>query len=414
MSTLSDNFHNLMPLNRKERFYTGTVLPGIICSEKFRYLNRFLQLIPGFQEELRITPDPGRNNIIFQTEYSFKESLVEEHHRETFQGTFQTKDTPDLVILITEPELYLFVCEAKVFSNCAPSELQQQLMNQEWFIDTMTENLQITPDHCFHFALVPEKSLPNKAMITYPVVYWEEVLAAYHDLQNHEYFFNVLMIAMEKYDALRSFSGNQSLSYGKNMEKKLTGLQIVELLKQGKNFFVGRNGGLYGDKLQTDIETGGWKSFPYEVNTSVASPPNRNWFSAIDFVKAIKENSMEESIDTNNTSTQNLLGQEMDEWHFSHLGEEYFLEMAQTAGCGRTWDAKIKTVYIGKTGKAYKAKLFGRDVKPNWSVILEDNRKYKYGQATKYKLENGLFDTSSCKQYLWSEIRDYFLNHKRS
>lgn len=34
----------LLPLNRKERFYTGTVLPAILAADGFAYLDRFLAL----------------------------------------------------------------------------------------------------------------------------------------------------------------------------------------------------------------------------------------------------------------------------------------------------------------------------------------------------------------------------------
>src|SRR6185312_6165083 len=37
-------FDSSLPLNRKERFYTGTVLPMLIASDGFMHLNRFLRL----------------------------------------------------------------------------------------------------------------------------------------------------------------------------------------------------------------------------------------------------------------------------------------------------------------------------------------------------------------------------------
>jgi hypothetical protein len=40
-------------------------------------------------------------------------------------------------------------------------------------------------------------------------------------------------------------------------------------------------------------------------------------------------------------------------WHFSHLGEGYFLDVAQILGFGRKWAAPIQIIYIGKLGVAY-------------------------------------------------------------
>jgi len=36
----------LLPLNRKEKYYTGTVLPGIICADNFAHFSHFTRLLP--------------------------------------------------------------------------------------------------------------------------------------------------------------------------------------------------------------------------------------------------------------------------------------------------------------------------------------------------------------------------------
>jgi len=84
MKSLEHNYNNILPLNRKERFYTGTVLPAIICYDNFRYLNRFFKLIRGYNRELSIFPNSDKNNILFQTEYSFKESVYEVQFKNKF------------------------------------------------------------------------------------------------------------------------------------------------------------------------------------------------------------------------------------------------------------------------------------------------------------------------------------------
>jgi hypothetical protein len=64
MNKLLENFNVSLPLNRRERFYTGSVLPAIVCFENFKYLDWFLNLIPGYALKLNINPDVIENKII--------------------------------------------------------------------------------------------------------------------------------------------------------------------------------------------------------------------------------------------------------------------------------------------------------------------------------------------------------------
>lgn len=285
MKSLEQNYNDILPLNRKERFYTGTVLPAIICYDNFKYLNRFFKLIQGFNRELSIFPDSDKNNILFQTEYSFKESIYEEQFRNKFKDNFETKDTPDLVILITEPELLLFVGEAKMFDNVKPDKISKQMQNQEWFIKALQNQLNINKKNCFHFAIVPQKIIPDKGRFEYPVVYWEEIIDSYRDIQEHDHFFNVLCIAIDKFEKLR---GKNIISYGQNMENKWSGEKIVEMHNAGHQFWVGRSGGCYGEKFINDIQTGKWRTHKYEINTKGKFAPNRNWFSSKNFTENLK------------------------------------------------------------------------------------------------------------------------------
>jgi hypothetical protein len=238
MNTLKQNYNELLPLNRKERFYTGTVLPAIICYDNFRYLNRFLKLIRDFNKELKIFPDCDKNNVLFQTEYSFKESIHEVQFKNKFKDNFETKDTPDLVILITEPERILFVGEAKMFDNVKPYKLSKQMQNQEWFIKALQNELNINKKNCYHFALVPKKLVPDKQNFNYPVVYWEEIIDSYRDLLENAHFFNVLCIAIDKFEELR---GKGVISYGNNMNDRWSGEKIVDQHNSGLRFWVGRS-----------------------------------------------------------------------------------------------------------------------------------------------------------------------------
>ncbi|KAA0244885.1 MAG: hypothetical protein EDM75_15505, partial [Chlorobiota bacterium] len=387
MNKIERNIHDYLPLNRKERFFTGTVLPQIICSDNFKNLSLFFELIPDFPGGIEIRPDAYNNNILFFTEYSLKESLVEENHKKKFNGNYDTKDTPDAIILITEPQILLVVIEAKMYSNASAEKINEQLRNQKWIIDELREIHSISAENIFHIAITPAGMIRHRSAINEPLIYWEDILHKYKDLLTNNYFYETLSIAISKFDNLKSQSGG--LTYGKNMDEKISGEVIVELHKKGNKFIVGRGGGISGDQLRTDLQKGGWKSFEYEVNYSQTIPVNRNWFTSEQFVKAVE--SMESaqlakateevkkpgffSKFFNATTVTSKIEKELqprhsDPWHFSHLGEEYFKSIASMLRAGNIDDAPINLVYIGKSGEPYENKRLGRNVNPNWAVVL--------------------------------------------
>ena len=66
--------NRMLPLNRKERYYTATVLPGIICTENFKYFGRFLKLLNLGSARFDVADNV---NIQFFTEYGLAEALVD-------------------------------------------------------------------------------------------------------------------------------------------------------------------------------------------------------------------------------------------------------------------------------------------------------------------------------------------------
>ena len=420
MNRLEQNFHKYLPLNRKEKFYTATVLPQIICSDNFRNFRLFLDLIPNMQPKLVVLPDATANNILFLTEYSLKESLVEDHHKAVFSGQYETKDTPDLVILITEPKPLLIVIEAKMFSNATSSDINQQLSKQKWVIDELTKVHGLSTDRIFHIALVPERMVTHKSSIKEDVIYWEEIVQKYEEKLKGNYFLETLRIALRKYDSLKSHSGGES--YRKNMDEQLESMAIIKLYESGERFIVGRSGGLYGEKLAMDISSGGWKTFEYEVKHGSEVPINRNWFSSSDFYSKVKNTPQIINVaETRDSVTDQsiLIGQpdptppkitrkSEHPWHFSHLGQGYFLDVAQILGFGRTLEAPIQIIYVGKSGVAYAEKKRGRLVNPNWAVIQENGEEYRYKQNKNDIIQPGLWNTSNCNGFFWEEIRKYF------
>ncbi|MDQ1539087.1 MAG: hypothetical protein QOE58_3480 [Actinomycetota bacterium] len=111
MSRLLDE---TLPLNRKERFYTGTVLPAIVTAGDFAALDRLGVLMgaPG----LIVRTALEDCTVLFFTEYGISESAVGAA-RERFDGLPTGRDTPDIVILVTEPSPVLLAIEAKLYDR---------------------------------------------------------------------------------------------------------------------------------------------------------------------------------------------------------------------------------------------------------------------------------------------------------
>lgn len=292
MSNLKSNFVNYLPLNRKERFYTGTVIPQIICYDNFKNIYKFLNLINNFPKDLTIKPDAIINNIQFLTEYSLKESANFDTESLQYENVPITKETPDIVILITEPELYLILVEVKMYSGINYPDFIKQLQDQKKMVKCIQGNLNILDKNIFHLGLVPKTLFKNVNSSEFQILYVEDILNEYRDLLSNNYFFTVLQLSVDKYSKLKS--KNNGSSFGKNMDCMKTGSQIIDLINQGKKFIVGRRGGVNGEKLSTDIKTGQWKNHEYEVNFRNLIPINLNWLTSDQFYSKVTSNSQKQ------------------------------------------------------------------------------------------------------------------------
>ena len=144
-----------LPMNRKEAFFTATVLPGIICCDDFAHFSHFLHVL-GLRD-IVIDPHPDTANILFFTEYSITESAAPKTVRDQFLSvSFISKERPDLLILIEQNSVKrLIAIEAKMFSAIHPRNLASQMKAQRTkILDPLQARLcaEIT-----HLALLPEK-----------------------------------------------------------------------------------------------------------------------------------------------------------------------------------------------------------------------------------------------------------------
>ncbi len=264
-----------LPLNRKERFYTGTVLPMIICSDAFAHLHRFLILC---SLDVATFDQQGHHlgqKIQFFTEYSFAQSAVTKADLADFPEPRPGDDTPDIVIA---GEDWLLAVEAKMFHNPSPAALRMQMKRQRVVVDYLADAMSIPKTRVAHVLLIPDGLAANG--VCGKVLRWEEVLDDYK-VVGPPYWLSMLRQALSRYTEL--VSGGPT-TFGQNKDDDLTGAEIVTAHAAGTLDFtyMGRGGGLTGARLTADIATGSWRTHTYEVRLDPFHEPN--WFPITEFI----------------------------------------------------------------------------------------------------------------------------------
>jgi hypothetical protein len=114
-----------LPLNRKERFYTATVLPMLVCADDFAHLDRLLAMA-GLTDILSNSAGSG---VQVFSEYGYWESI--HPLPDTDPDAPATRDTPDLVLFLLGPSRRLLVLiEAKLYHRPSRAALGEQLSAQ--------------------------------------------------------------------------------------------------------------------------------------------------------------------------------------------------------------------------------------------------------------------------------------------
>ncbi|WP_214056605.1 hypothetical protein [Nocardioides aquaticus] len=266
-----------LPLNRKERYYTGTVLPMLVASDGFAHLHRFLELCGLPEVSIEKSLETMRE-LTFYTEYGFAESVFTDTDKLAWPDLLNA-DTPDVVI--AGPD-WLVAVEAKMFHNPNASALEAQMGRQAKLVDYWATTRGLDPLRVRHVLLLPEPLAERVGSLQYPVVTWEQVLQRY-DIVGPRYWARALAVALARHPELQSRLGTG----GKNADDVLTGEAIVAAHAEGSNQFdqIGRSGGLTGTSFASDIASGAWRTVSYEVRQG-ALPGNRNWFPMADFITA--------------------------------------------------------------------------------------------------------------------------------
>lgn len=270
-----------LPINRKEKFYTGTVLPALLFHNSLKNFYLFLREIKNFPNDAVNEYKTG-DRFLFYTEYNLKQSAGEGKNVGREIPT-ETNDTPDIVIEILNPHRVFIIIEAKMFRNIYQSSLSNQMSKQKTaVIEPLKKAFQLKDNQFFHIALVPEKS-GLKDGIEYQVMNWEYFTDKRGLNAEDNNFYNYLRFALDNYEDLVE---NKSGKAGTVKDYKT----VEEIYKNGKNngtWWVGRNGG--EKTIIEDIKTN-WKKHNEKYAMNTIRPPrgrNANWITSKRFAELV-------------------------------------------------------------------------------------------------------------------------------
>ncbi len=96
MGSTAQLLQTRLPLNRKEVYFTATVLPGIVCADDFAHFDRFLRLLGAPKSAIQAARFPS-TNVQFFTEYCLADAI----HGDVklrFPDPPDSHERPDLVV----------------------------------------------------------------------------------------------------------------------------------------------------------------------------------------------------------------------------------------------------------------------------------------------------------------------------
>lgn len=270
-----------LPMNRKERFFTGTVFPMIVCCEDMAHVDRLLATVG--VGAVDIDGRPGSTNLQLFTEYGFTESVVGAAS-DRFDTAGLSRATPDIVIHLAGPVGRLLLIEAKMYDRPTATDLVAQIEGQKGIGVVMADGLGLDANHVVSVALLPQRLADEIGPIgDIAVLTWEDLRELYLDVAP-AYWLEVLNQALADYELL----AGAAVTFGANADATLSGQAIYDGYHAGDLPYLtmGRQGGLTGGSLATDLSSGAWKQRPYECRIA-AEPVNTNWFTVTEFVEAV-------------------------------------------------------------------------------------------------------------------------------
>jgi hypothetical protein len=280
-----------LPLNRKERFYTGTVLPGIICSDS---LQAFFRLLGWHDVVGALAPDS--TNVQIFSEYDLRDAIRGDprspwkHLLVQMDGEpLLSGDTPDLVVLVERPKPLIVAIEAKLFSSDTAKDVVGQIDRQRRYV---VDHLKTIVADCqtLQVALVPS-SLGARvgALIgdsqACRTLTWEAVLKAYADKPAASYWVALLRYALSREADLRAKGGRT----GDQADTRLTAAQILaEHGTLGSRIKYVGAGGRTWPLLQKDIVQTGGTRYRFAVRFRSDPPRGGNYVAVQEFVEVVR------------------------------------------------------------------------------------------------------------------------------
>ena len=283
-----DYFCNILktelPLNRKERFYTGTVLPALLFHNGLSNFYRFLRAIKNFPDD--VNEGTTGDNFLFYTEYNLKEASGDRNIGRRIST--DRKDTPDIIIEILKPEIIkpkriFIIIEAKMFDKVSETKLIGQISDQrKAVIEPLKRTFQLEESQIFHIALVPGMSgLKLKGVEDFQIINWELFIDNEELDVESNYFYNYLKYALDKYQHHVSKHGPPS-----TVKFKRTGQEIYENGKNNGIWWVGIEGG--ENAIIKDIKSIDWGNKKYNVNTVKPLAGRKgNWITSKKFAELV-------------------------------------------------------------------------------------------------------------------------------
>lgn len=139
------------------------------------------------------------------------------------------------------------------------------------------------PVRLVHAALLPAALDAAVGDLGIPTITWEQLRTTFRAVAP-PYFDAMLGTAIERYPALVSkWSGYQ--------DNEIAGAVLVQRYLKGDRTYpwMGRgDGGLFGRRVATDVETGNWRTHRYQcAKNEVLNNPN--WFAVADFITLLRE-----------------------------------------------------------------------------------------------------------------------------
>lgn len=285
---------DVVPINRKEKYYTATVLPMIVCKDGIKSVSNIFELAKFDVGDIFAKVD--YEDIIFYTEYNLKDSCVG-----CLDGSFGNSldgvgrfSVPDVLVGVkAKKKIYLLAVEAKMFQKTSFQELENQLKTQ--MDTTITPFAKCLERYCGpsvkvvvkQCALLPEQMIEfnSRRCLEKPgfeTISWQDILSIYSKNVS-SYFYRMLQKALQEYDSKVS---RKSLDI---TVSKMSGNEFfVKFNEEAFPYqFAGIGGGINGKRFKDLLRDGSWKDLKFSFSNERSS--HWNWSEAKKFISKIKK-----------------------------------------------------------------------------------------------------------------------------